>query len=132
MKALWLLERKKNMTSKFSIKLPYPPTQNKRKNTAYGRTYIAKQHKEYKKKIVTMIKLKYPNFDTFTKPVRVNVSFFVPDKRRRDEDNLHKDLMDALTEAKIYADDSLARDKRTLIMFNENIKNCLFIEVFEI
>lgn len=116
----------------FSIQLPYPPSLNRRRSTAYGRSFVAKEAKEYKLKIVSAVKLKYPGFETFTNPVKVNVIFFAPDNKVRDIDNLYKDLLDALTKAKVYKDDSLIIEKHSFKIFDKNIKDCLIIEISEI
>lgn len=47
------------------------------------------------------------NWQTLTSPCHVSAKFFVPDRRKRDLDNLFKALLDALTHAGVWKDDSL-------------------------
>ena len=47
-------------------------------------------------------------------PVRMLVTLFPPDKRRRDVDNYAKALLDSLVEAKVLVDDSQVRDLRLI------------------
>ena len=46
-------------------------------------------------------------YATFKCPVQVELELFPPDNRRRDIDNSEKSLLDALTCAGVYEDDSL-------------------------
>ena len=44
--------------------------------------------------------------------LRVVVEVFVPDRRKRDLDNLHKGILDSLTHAGVWSDDSQIDDLR--------------------
>lgn len=46
----------------------------------------------------------------FTVPVSLEADFYPPDNRRRDLDNLLKCLLDSMTAAGVYADDSQVKD----------------------
>ena len=48
----------------------------------------------------------------FTDSVRVTMSAYPPDKRKRDLDNLPKAIFDALTHVGVWDDDSLVDDFR--------------------
>lgn len=47
-------------------------------------------------------------------PVRVNISAYLPDRRKRDLDNLFKVLFDSFTKNKIWEDDSQVYDIRAI------------------
>ncbi len=90
------------------IELPFPPTVN----SYYGHTkrgikYITKNGKSFREACAEQclhqnaynLKLDYP--------LQVDVILYPPDKRQRDLDNYMKALLDALTLANVWEDDSL-------------------------
>lgn len=94
------------MTKKSLIlTLPYPPSVN----NYYGRSrfgvYIKKPVKIYREKVLNIIQSSGLDF-TFTGRLSLTVELFPPDKRKRDIDNPMKGLLDSLTEAGVYLDDS--------------------------
>lgn len=104
-----------DLDQKLIFKLPLMPvTVNKMYFTnlrGRGRSRIpTSQHKDFKTKMIPIIRdaIKKQKWhseqgDTFT----VNVKYYWKDKKKRDLDNFLKALLDTMTEAGIYEDDSL-------------------------
>lgn len=84
------------------INLPYPPTLNTYWRHARGRHYISAQGKSYRRTVILLAKTKTPMLDR----LKVEIKLWMPDRRRRDIDNLSKVLLDALAHAGVYEDDS--------------------------
>lgn len=100
-------------THLLSLTLPYPPSINAYYGTnKFGSFYIKKAGKDYRNTVVDMFKPLIK--DTFDFPLRVWVELYVPDRRKRDLDNTKKALLDSLTHAGIWTDDSLIDDLRSV------------------
>lgn len=87
----------------FTLTLPYPPSVN----SYYGRTrtgqvFIKEKGRDYRKFVVNHFNTSH----SLTEKLQVEINLFPPDKRRRDLDNILKCLLDALTHAGVYEDDS--------------------------
>ncbi len=75
--------------------------------------YLSKEAVSYKKKVAECVV--ESGFDyQFTGRLRVVIYAFVPDNRVRDLDNILKGLLDALTGAGIWVDDSQIDDLRVI------------------
>jgi len=86
-----------------NILLPWPPTVNTYYTIARGRKILSKRGRNYKKDAW----LELPNGgETLTGRLEVNIDAYPPDKRRRDIDNIVKPILDVLTDAKVWEDDS--------------------------
>lgn len=89
--------------------LPWPPSVNH----YYGQTkrgkklikYITAKGKQFREDVITACHEQAPGFNEPDK-IYCEVTLYVPDKRIRDLDNYMKPLLDALTHAKIWDDDS--------------------------
>jgi len=94
------------------IDLPSPPTVNKywtpRKG---GGKMLTKAGRAYREKVwLAVIQKDKPS--VITGLVTVLFELYMPDKRRRDVDNLPKGMLDGLTHAGIWTDDDLVDDMR--------------------
>lgn len=93
------------------IVLPWPPSANHywrhlTSGKLAGRVLISQQGRVFRAQVATnALAEKWPRFGS-DKRLRVRILAFMPDKRRRDLDNLLKSAMDALTHAGVWADDS--------------------------
>lgn len=94
--------------------LPYPPSVNQlyKTNPRTGRVYLSKAGKDYKKAVKMAIKWKDKPID---KPIKLKMYKYVPDRRKRDSDNLNKILWDSLTFSGLIKDDSLIYDDRSIM-----------------
>lgn len=97
--------------NEYHLKLPWPPSVNTYWRHARGRHYISKKGSEYRKLIIQLIQ--HQNLDIKT-PSRLKISITanVPDRRRRDLDNLQKAVFDSLTHAGFMLDDEQIDDFR--------------------
>jgi len=87
--------------------LPWPPSMNHYWRNVAGRTLISREGRQYRQKVVV-------HRPPFMKPidgrVKVCITANPPDRRRRDLDNMLKPLLDALTHAQVWWDDSQIDD----------------------
>jgi len=86
-----------------TLDLPYPPSVNHYWRMARGRWYISAEGKRYRAAVLAEAR---DRAFSLAAPLRVDVALTMPDKRRRDVDNVLKALLDALQYAGVYADDS--------------------------
>ena len=101
---------------KTEITLPFPPSVNRyyrspRSGPLAGRTLISEEARKYRAAVCSLAaesKLGGPMEGL----LRVSVEVFVPDRRKRDLDNLGKSLFDSLTHAGVWGDDSQIDDLR--------------------
>ena len=95
------------MTEDIVLYVPFPPTINSYyKMTRQGQRYLDKSVREFRQKVSDSINEQCPGLKLDC-PLFMEVYLFVPDKRKRDLDNYMKGLLDALTEAGLWEDDSL-------------------------
>lgn len=83
--------------------LPYPPSVNHYWRNVHGRTLISREGRRYRERVCALLAL------TRREPLRgrleVTMTVCMPDRRRRDLDNLQKSLLDSLEAAGAYIDD---------------------------
>lgn len=101
--------------SDYRLILPWPPSNNRYYRHDRGITHISTAGKRYRQKVTEIVKSKLLDIGT-TKPLKVRIECHMPDKRRRDLDNLQKAAFDALTKAGFWADDSQVIDYRVIKM----------------
>lgn len=93
------------------ITLPWPPSMNSYWRSVGGRVLISKDGREYREHIQALaLSLKWPKFHAAR--VTVEIEAWMPDRRRRDLDNLLKAVLDSLTHAGVWNDDSQIDDLR--------------------
>lgn len=93
------------------LTLPMPPTINDYYgyNKKSGRRYVKKEGKLYREAIIKLVREKGWDFRANV-PIAVEVLLNFGNRRRNDVDNRCKGLLDALTHALVYEDDSLIDD----------------------
>lgn len=92
--------------------LPYPPSLNTYwRNLPGSRVVISAEGRQYRAKVLADVAAhRARNRDMpamLRQPVAVTVRVHAPDRRVRDLDNLPKAVLDALTHARVWEDDSL-------------------------
>ena len=86
------------------LELPYPPSVNRYWRRVGPRTIISREGREYREAVAGI--LRDVGIPPFTGPVCVVIHAYMPDRRRRDLDNLLKATLDALAYGGAYHDDS--------------------------
>lgn len=89
--------------------LPFPPSVNRLWRQWQGRTLLSREGRAYRAEAGLAL-AQVQGFGR--RAVRVHVSAYMPDKRRRDIDNLWKAAGDALQANRVVEDDSQIRDLR--------------------
>lgn len=87
-----------------SLILPWPPSVNTYWRSFRGRNILSKAGREYRKAAVESARGQ--NIPKLTGRLVVSIWVMPPDRRRRDLDNIPKGILDALTHAEVYEDDS--------------------------
>ena len=89
------------------LHLPWPPTVNSYyKVTRQGHRYLDKKVRTFRALVAESVNEQLPGV-TLDEKLFVEVYLYPPDRRKRDLDNYMKGLLDALTEAGLWEDDSL-------------------------
>lgn len=95
--------------------LPYPPSVNRYWRTVSirgaRRTLISAAGRSYRAEVV---KTTGGDEAMLVKPLKVVIEATMPDKRARDLDNIPKAILDSLTHAGIWQDDSQIDDLRII------------------
>ena len=98
------------MTSAVSIKLPWPPSIN-------GAWYrgvkgrLTKKGRAFRDQVIELTRQRNSEEALIDAPIRLDLYFFPPDRRIRDNSNHTKVLYDALTKSGFWADDSLVKSE---------------------
>ena len=89
--------------------LPWPPSVNRYYRNLAGKTLISAEGRAFRKVVEGLLAGRVSRFDG---RLAVVITCCAPDRRRRDLDNLGKGLLDALTHAGVWEDDSQIDDLR--------------------
>lgn len=88
----------------YSITLPWPPSNNRYYRHNRGRTHVSAEGQAYRDNVARIIKNAMLDIG-LAMPVKIRIECHMPDRRRRDLDNLQKAAFDALTKAGFWLDD---------------------------
>ena len=88
---------------KFMYQVPFPPSVNHIYQRTKKGVFLTKQATDYRLEVMATIGRGHL---TLNYPLSVSVDLYPPDKRKRDIDNTMKALLDALTHAGVWKDDS--------------------------
>ena len=118
------------------IVIPYPPSVNTYwRSIGRGRVIISRKGREYREAVNTAVFQCFEERDDDPRPLlgrlKVLIKATMPDKRRRDIDNINKAALDALGYAGIYGDDNQIDDLQVL-RGEVLAPGCLEIEITEI
>ncbi|EFA4828179.1 RusA family crossover junction endodeoxyribonuclease [Escherichia coli] len=99
----------------YKITLPWPPSNNRYYRHNRGRTHISADGTAYRKAVAKIIADELLDIQT-SALLKIRIECYMPDRRRRDLDNLQKAAFDALTKAGFWLDDVQVIDYRVLKM----------------
>ena len=93
----------------YSITLPWPPSTNELYlyDQRTNRRYLNPKVKAYRRAVRKLVLVNMKPFLPFNEIVAIRIGAQVPDRRRRDMDNVQKCLFDAFTHGGVWKDDSL-------------------------
>jgi crossover junction endodeoxyribonuclease RusA len=96
--------------------LPFPPSVNTywrhlSKGPLAGRTLLSEDGRKYRKAVEQAVVLQRAG-SVGEARLRIDIECRMPDRRRRDVDNVPKAVLDALTHAGFWSDDSQIDDMR--------------------
>lgn len=90
--------------NQYRISLPWPPSNNRYYRHNRGRTHISAEGQAYRDSVARIIKDSMLDIGLAT-PLKIRIECHMPDRRRRDLDNLQKAAFDALTKSGFWLDD---------------------------
>lgn len=88
------------------MELPYPPSVNHYLGVNGKRYFVNKKTQDYK----WIVRQRRPPIEVITVECGLEILVYVPDKRKRDIDNLLKVLLDSLKSACVFKDDSQVKE----------------------
>ena len=118
------------------IVIPYPPSVNTYWRAVKGRVIMSKKGREYRDAVYCAVTSAFESDDVddprpLLGRLKVKIIATMPDKRRRDIDNINKAALDALGYAGIYGDDEQIDDLH--VIRGEVMKpGCLEVHIEEI
>lgn len=90
-----------------TITLPYPPSANRAWRNVGSRVLLSREGRAYRKAVAEVVaSARLAGLIGATDRLAVHLMVLPPDERRRDLDNIRKLLLDALTHASFWPDDS--------------------------
>ncbi|UYF53931.1 crossover junction endodeoxyribonuclease RusA [Citrobacter amalonaticus] len=90
--------------NEYRISLPWPPSNNRYYRHNRGRTHISAEGQAYRDSVARIIKDSMLDIG-LSSSVKIRIECHMPDRRRRDLDNLQKAAFDALTKSGFWLDD---------------------------
>ena len=100
------------------LSLPWPPSVNVYWRHVGSKVLISAEGRTYSRKVYDCVLMQCAPRSSlnvtrrFDSPVSVDITAYPPNRARRDLDNLPKAILDALTKARVWEDDSLVHDLR--------------------
>ena len=93
-----------------NFRLPYPPSLNSYWRKWNNRMVISEPGRQYRRDVVEQL----ADVKRLEGRLAVTVSLTMPDRRRRDIDNIAKCLLDSMQHAGVYKDDCQIDDLRII------------------
>lgn len=95
-----------NSRETLALFLPWPPSVNRYWRSVNGRAILSREGRAFRERALIAIRAQQNGGVPLTGRLAVLIDAMPPDRRRRDLDNISKGLLDALTAAGIWQDDS--------------------------
>lgn len=112
---IWLKEGGNQGVNTYNITLPWSPSNNRYYRHNRGRTHISSEGEAYRQTVARIIKAGMLDIKTMA-PLKIRIECHMPDRRRRDLDNLQKAAFDVLIKAGFWLDDEQVVDYRVVKM----------------
>ncbi len=96
-----------------TLELPYPPSLNHYYRRVGPRTLISRDGRRYRERLVALLRALHVR--PLDGALAVTVELYPPDRRRRDQDNAAKALLDALQHGGAYHDDAQITEMHTYL-----------------
>lgn len=87
------------------LHLPFPPTDNSYYSKAKNGTFISHKGRKFRDEVSAAVREQFPLGSPIDYPVLIEVTYHMPDKKRRDILNYNKATMDALSLSGVWEDD---------------------------
>src|SRR3990167_5047698 len=120
------MKRRNKIQRNMILTLPWPPTINNYYATVNKRRIVSEQGRRFRKQVADIVLVERKNKHV-EYLIDLYVDLYPPDKRRRDIDNTLKPLLDAMTHAGVYLDDSQIR--RMEVTFHDEILSKVNVEL---
>lgn len=129
--------RRRGVGEVIRLELPWPPSTNTiwrslRSGPMAGRVLLSKAGREYRKSVHAAVAAQIGARGAISGPVRVDIQLHPPTRHRLDLDNRIKAVLDALTHAAVWVDDSQVD---VLIVSRGDVRpnaGCALVEVAEL
>lgn len=92
------------------LELPYPPSANHYYRRVGPRTLISREGRRFRERVCLL--LAATGVRPLRGPLRIEISIYPPDRRKRDVDNAIKAINDSLEHGGAFEDDSQIEDLR--------------------
>ncbi len=113
--------------------LPFCPTVNTYYRMVNGRMLISAKGRAYRNDVLAAILASHGKPEAIEGPVSVDIQVYPPDRKRRDLDNLLKSVLDSLTHAGVWLDDSQVCDLHIYRCQSDSVnKGTMIVEVKEV
>lgn len=91
----------------YELYLPFPPTVNSYYVKHGKGVYISNKGRKFRDETAEAVIEQLPGVH-IDEPFLIEIVLFPPDRRKRDQDNYNKAILDSLTKSGLWEDDSLA------------------------
>jgi len=113
------------------LRLPYPPSVNSmwrtpRRGPLAGRTMLSEDGRRYRRAVADAVLLARAGRQ-ISQRLAVSIEARMPDRRKRDLDNLPKAVLDGLTHAGVWLDDGQIDDLR--VWRSDRLDGCVLVTV---
>ena len=121
------------MQQELFLTMPWPPSVNNMYSRNSFGVYMTDKARDFKKihswNVYNQAVLQVNRSLPITETVELIINAYPPDKRKRDDDNIHKILSDILVQAKILKDDSLVKKRTTEIYYFDDLTKMRGLEI---
>lgn len=119
------------MRDVIELRLPFPPSVNAmwrtpRSGPLAGRTMLSEDGRRYRRAVADAVRLARAG-SQLRQRLAVTIEARMPDRRKRDLDNLPKAVLDGLTHAGVWLDDGQIDDLR--VWRSERMGGCVVVTI---